>query len=279
MHFSRAAVVGLIVAVAFTKTFGHSDPLGDIYPSVKIQHGNFVIEFENNEGEDAERKAVFRLVYSADGVLLAPRHRFAAERPFAETIGETAKTIVNIGKETIKFQRSRSEQPTYSSTTDKKTQVHNLPWPDGRHCAFEAGAADADFICVACIGEDRGLSLNRFNRRSFAPPETVAIGSPEAIQFIYDFPIVSNLVQIGQRYCIGWVRLNSSRDNYETVISTWKAGEKQPQEIVFQEPSDWNTHLSMAAIGTRVCLAYHCFADDHYPRSKIITIFQTIPNE
>jgi hypothetical protein len=123
------------------------------------------------------------------------------------------------------------------------------------------------------------LFLNHFDRRRFKLPDTVQITAPNTLSFIWTFPVVSNLVQVNERYCIAWPRYNRTASRYECVISTWKPGEKEPTEIIVDEPADWNSHLSLAAIGDRLCLAYHCLAGENPLRSKIIIVFRTIPSD
>ena len=276
--FLQRACAVFVFPVVVATSAAHEDPLGDIYPNVKVEQGNFVIYFENNENQEAQSHSFVRMIYSADGKVLAARHNWIAPHSLGDTMGDAAKSEVTLGKEKLVFSGAKGE-PTYSLETNGRRELHSLSWPNDSHCAFEAAAGDADSICVACIGKQRELSLILFSRHTFSRPETVIVGKPTQIQFIYDFPVVSNLVQIGRRYCIAWVRSDSAGEKFETVISTWRSGEKQARDIVLDEPSDWNTHLSIAAIGNRLCVAYHGFGDDNFPRSRIITAFRTIRDD
>jgi len=41
-------VIAFVLIVASTAAIAHEDPIGDIYPVVKVENGNFAIYFYNN---------------------------------------------------------------------------------------------------------------------------------------------------------------------------------------------------------------------------------------
>ena len=275
---SSATLAFLIMCCAVTELAGHADPRGDVYPNVKVERGNFVIDFENNEEERGhEDRSNFRMIYSPDGILLSPRHRQGKAAGLDEALGHAAKNEAHLPNEIILFNRGRMAQPTYLLEKDGRKEEHRLAWPENTKNAFEAVAADTDSICVASISNGI-LLLNHFDRRRFALPETVQITAPQTLSFIWDFPVVSNLVQVNERYCIAWPRFNRKASRFECIISTWKPGAKEPVEIILDTPADWNTHLSLAVIGDRLCLAYHTLTGEYNSRSTIITAFRRISN-
>jgi hypothetical protein len=278
---SLAAYPCLLFCCVATQLAAHSDPGGDVYPNVKVERGNFVIDFENNRAQStrdprdlSESSLLLRMIYSPDGILLSPRHRHRGTRGLNDTIGSAAKTEAIVGAEKITFERSRADTPGYAIEKEGKTEQHRLAWPDGYKCVFEAFAADADSICVAVVADNK-LFLHHFDRHQFTPPKMVQITEPDTLSFIWDFPVVSNLVFAGGRYCIAWPRYKKGT-GYECVISTWKPGEERPKEIILNGPADWNSHLSLAAMGDRLCLAYHTVSGEYQAVSKIVTAFRTI---
>src|ERR1700730_5036932 len=107
----RAAYLFAILWCSTTLLFAHSDPRGDIYPNVKVERGNFVIDFENNEDQFTrnprapfESSLLLRMIYSADGVLLAPRHVHRGTRGLNDTLGYPAKTEAIVGPEKISLE-------------------------------------------------------------------------------------------------------------------------------------------------------------------------------
>lgn len=257
----------------------HSDPLGDIYPNVKVERGNFAIEFENNEAEaQGDSHSPLRMIFSPVGVLLSPRHVERRRLDLDETLGYPAKTRFRLDDETLDFRTVDLPQPGYVAEKKNKKEIHRLPWPADFKCEFEAAWADQDSICIASI-RNQNLFLSHFRRHRFQFPDTVRITAPQTLSFIWNFPVVSNLVKVSGRYCIAWPRYEEKDQAFRCIISTWKPGETLPREIIVREPADWNSHLSLAAIGDRLCLAYHCLAGDYAARSKIITVFRAIsPN-
>lgn len=258
----------------------HSDPRGDVYPNVTVSNGNFVIDFENNDNDsDTLQSPLFQMIFAADGTLLAPRHFKGGRRGLSDTMGEPTKNTIHVGDEVLEFTGGRSEQPSYTITKSGHKELHRLAWPENYECAFEAAAADEKSICIASV-TNRMLFLSYFERARFAAPETVQVTKKDELPFIWDFPVVSNLIEIGQRYYLAWPRFNTKADKFECVISTWKSGEKDAKEIVLDKPADWNSHLSMANIGNHLCLAYHCLGGRPYvDRSTIVTVFQTVSGD
>lgn len=274
------------IVLSASSLLAHSDPKGDVYPNVRIERGNFVIDFENNVSgftdglipsteTDGRDRELLRMVYLPDGVLLAPRHLHGGSRDLDDAMGSTAKTRSRVGDETIEVTLWSKGQLSYTSENSGKTQLHRLAWPTDDERKFEAVSADASSICIAFISNSM-LFLGDFDRQTFSPPKTVQVTKPDTLPFIWDFPVVSNLVRVGERYCIAWPRYNKGAEKFQCIISTWKPGEDQTKEIVLDEPADWNSHLSMAAIGTHLCLSYHALAGEYQPISKIITVFRTI---
>ena len=276
-----ASVISLLASAV--STLATMTPLGDEYPNVKVENGNFVIYFTNNKIEaEIGPSPLFRVVYSPTGELLAPRH----ERPDLPKdkydFDWTAKNEVHLVNETLTFSTYVGDQPPawYIVRTADKTQRHHLAWPEGFDSFLEAVAADADSLCII-TWSGKTLSLNRFDRHRFDFPETIVVGDPAVRPSIVSTrePMASNLVQIRDRYCLGWIRFNRDKDKYETVISSWKPGETKTTDIVLDEISDWNSYLSLAAIGDRVCLAYNCSVDGDYPGfGKIVVAFRKIGN-
>lgn len=281
----RSALALLVFCGVVRVSFAHSDPRGDVYPNVKVEGGNFVIDFHNNdsgnEGDDIEANSDdrprLRMIYSAEGELLAPRHLHGGKRTHADTIDDSAKERAQVGDETIIVARGLSVQPLYTSKRNGRTEVHRLPWPDDFSPGFEALCAGTDFIGIAAIKNNQNLVLAHFDRHHFALPQMMQLSKGDELSFIWHFPVVSNLVRVGNRYCIAWPRYNKAAQTVDCVISTWKPGEDEPKDIVLKEPGALNTHLSLAAIGSRLCLVYHGFNEDSSrPLSTIIVVFRTI---
>jgi hypothetical protein len=273
--------IGIAVCLLLTplSLIAHQDPLGDVHPSVQVENGNFVVYFQDNTApsaaSDADEQApaaVFRVVYSPAGDLLAPRHRRPGANLDALHRWREAE-IARLGDETIQVAglgKRDTEPPSYSVSRGGGTETRRLPWPGNRPEYVHNVAATNDSLLVAAASADK-LYLHQFSRYDTSRVDSVLIGEPE---FIYMFPVASNVVVVNGRFWIGWIRWNRATKRYEAVLSTWSREMPEPAHTVFDQPADGNSHMALAVIGDRLCLAYHCVTGDELPsRSRIVTIF------
>lgn len=266
----------------------HSDPAGDVFPNVKIENGNFAVYFSNTLGETNDENdmlrrnvPVYRMVYSPAGELLGPRARSQKFR--SESLHEANSMVydkkIQLRDEAVLFEADflKGDKPSYFIERNGAREHRRLPWPDDVKIDYVAGnhVDEKSLAISATIGKGI-LAIYHFDRTKFEAPSTAIVGRPA---FIYDFPRASNPVLAADRYWIGWVRYNEAKEKFETVLSDWKPGEEKMHETILDAPSDWNTELSLAAIGTKLCLAYHCSlpnsgTNDSPAVSQIITLFR-----
>jgi hypothetical protein len=50
---------------------------------------------------------------------------------------------------------------------------------------------------------------------------------------------------------------NKGNEDLKLWLWSWAPGEKSGRVDELNSPADWNSHLSLAAIGDQLCLAYH----------------------
>lgn len=266
----------------------YSDLAGDAYPHVEIEDGNFAVYFYNNSAEAndendvlARNVPVYRVVYSPAGELLGPRARSQKFR--SESLNEANSMVydkkIQLRDEAVLFEADflKGAKPSYFVERNGAREHRRLPWPDDVKIDYVAGnhVDEKSLVLSATIGKGI-LAIFHFDRTKFEAPSTVIVGQPA---FIYDFPRASNPVLAAGRYWIGWIRYNQDKEKYETVLSDWKPGEEKMHETTLDAPSDWNTDLSLAAIGTRLCLAYHCSlpnsgTNESSEVGQIITLFR-----
>lgn len=257
----------------------HEDPRGDVHPQVRVEKGNFAIYFySNDERHDSDTQPPpLRVVYSPTGELLAPRHH-VAEVPQDEWASRLhgGDIPVAAGGESLSFppySRLFHGKPFYTVKKNGRTERHSLPWPDGVEISDLHGIiADERSIMIAAKAGGNLLSFYWFSRVGFQLPTIVKIGSPATI---YDFPVASNTVFAGGKYWLAWMR--PGEEKTEVVLSSWKPGDAEAEQVVLKTPGNWNSDLSLAATGDVICLAYHCSAAGVYPgRSSIITAFHPL---
>jgi hypothetical protein len=276
--FSLPIIVLGIFALMAEGVEAHQDPWGDIHPIVLVENGNFAIYFQHSQ-PDAEQYSYtgelpqFRVVYSKIGRLMAPRHpaptQVAEERHAPGIYG----TVLRVGHEQLIFtQTLMRERPSYLELAHGRTERRRLAWPSGLKLNYvhDVHAVGRSLVFAATVGEAT-LKLFHFSRDAFDAPAVAELGHAATI---YDFPRASNLVYSGERYWIGWMRLDPKTEKTVTVLTSWKPGE-QPAHRELALPSDWNVELSLAENDGHLCLAYHCAAADT-GKSRIITHFQKL---
>ena len=147
-----------------------------------------------------------------------------------------------------------------------------LPWPKGVALSLcEDVVATPEGLAFTGKEDPEILRFYWFAHESVEAPARVTIG---ATQCIYDFPVASNIAFAASRYWVAFMRGNEEAGS-EVVMWSWKPGESKGRERVLDAPAHWNSHLSLAAIGDRLCLAYHCAGQANHYRSdaRIETVF------
>ena len=285
---SRSTSVACLLIVAFSLASAHEDPTGDVYPAVKVENGNFVIYFYNTSRDTSANPSdydmsgnypVFRMVYSTTGELLGPRTPCKNIR--SDSLWQASSMVydkkIQLRDERVLFDSEllKNGKPSYFVEKNGITEHRRLPWPDDVTINYLASVhVDDKSIAMLATTGKRVLTLFHFDRAKFQPPEIAAVGQPT---FIYDFPGASNVVFAAERYWLAWIRFNREKEKFETVLSDWKPGEAKSHETVLDAPADWNTEISVAAIGTKLCVAYHCSVTGEYPGySQIITVFKDV---
>jgi hypothetical protein len=263
---------------------GHADPWGDLHPKVHVKNGNFEIHFNSSfRGQTANytgRRSISSKVFSPDGKILSPRHQLPFQRSWASggAVGLYGKQM-SVGDTTFIFGSSRSEKPGYLMKTGKgKLTRHRLPWPkDVSLDLFEDVVATSDGMAISGKEDHYILKFYWFEHGADRPPVTFTIGHTYCI---YNFPVASNIAYAGGRFWLAFMRSGRKNDAEEytgqLVLWSWKPGDEKPREALLDSPVHWNCSLSMAAIGDRLCLAYHCAtADDYYGGdARIFTVFK-----
>jgi len=122
---------------------------------------------------------------------------------------------------------------------------------------------------------DNMLRFYWFKHESIKPPLRLEVGRTVCI---YDFPVASNLAYAGGRFWVAYMGIPAEEKEdagLQLMLWSWAPGEKTGRLEALDSPAFGNSHLSLAAIGDRLCLAYHC-ALDGYPGTdaRIVTVFR-----
>ena len=87
--------------------------------------------------------------------------------------------------------------------------------------------------------------------------------------------MASNLAFAGGKFWVAYMK-GEGEDGVKLRLWSWKPGDKEARNEVLDSPGFWNSHLSLAAIGDRLCLAYHCAeaSGPKYDVARIVTVFR-----
>ncbi len=275
----------LVVAVALLNSgflnfaSGHADPSGDTHPNVQVIDGNFAVVFvPGRTGKEpydyTASEAVVRMIYSSEGKLIAPRHPLDRKRFHGESgpVGIYGRQF-SFGESRVIFQ-GRSVKPGYVIRSPKgDLEKVRLPWPEETQLSlFEDVNFTPDGLAITGKEDPDDLRFYWFEHDSVKPPVVQMIGGTSTI---YDFPVASNLAFAGGRFWVAFIRPRET-DGWDLVLWSWKPGEAEGRFEVLDSPAHWNCQLSMAAIGDRLCLAYHCAtAEENYRTgARIVTVFR-----
>ena len=264
----------------------HSDPSGDIHPDVVVEDGKFALYFSSRRGPyDHEN---WRMVFSADGKILQPRHQLLSKRT-DNTRGKSIQVETHAlpDSDTMHFVLQRFQD-------GKKTE---LPLPlDPVKCplirsATMAGewvgftwAANSLSLSGPGVGMPKPIQL-MFSTASvsgFTPGKTVLIGEPATI---YDFPSASNPVWAARRWWVAWVRKAQTAVErkdpmlaWETMLTSMDPTTNKLEHKRLLGLSHWNTSISMKTTGGWLCIAWHASVNGTYPgTAEIITAFDKLP--
>jgi hypothetical protein len=277
---SRRRLLASVAGVVFCLTgvsSGHSDPWGDIHPRVSVVDGRFAIVFNTSlpdrVSDYSDEKPVQRMIFEVDGRLFAPRHPLERRRSWQEMgpVGLYGREM-RLGDSTVILQGNSSGRPDYLlKSADGKTTRVRLPWPKeiALHL-FEDALVTAEGIAIT--GKElEPLKFYWFAHEETVEPFVLTIGTTACI---YDFPVASNIAFAGGRFWVAFMRPEGSED-LKLALWSWKPGEKDGRVEILDSPAYWNSHLSMAAIGDRLCLAYHCEVPGSSDRhARIVTVFR-----
>lgn len=273
-------LTGILLSFASTAE-AHSDPWGDIHPRVQVMDGKFAIVFNTSqpqrESDSQEAQPLQRMIFTSDGKLFAPRHPLKLKRSHEEfgPISLYGRGI-RLGESTLIFQRNQSGYLLKSP--DGKIMRVTLPWPKELEpeliddvSVVAKGIAMTGNNMDPTTGSGGPLKFYWFEHESTDGPIVLTIG-PTAC--IYHFPVISNIVWAGGKFWVAYMR-PAEEGGMKLALWSWKPGEKEGKIEDLNSPADWNSTLSMAAIGNQLCLAYHCVADHDYPGiAKIETVFR-----
>jgi hypothetical protein len=264
----------------------HSDPDGDIHPDVVVEGGRFALYFSARR--DAYAYDDWRMVFSADGKLLQPRHRLLTKRTNGTRGGSIqVETHALPVSDTMHFVLQRFQD---GKRTEQPLPLDPVKFPLIRSTTMAGEWVGFTWAAnsLALSGPGAGmpkpiqLMFSTAAVTGFTPGKTVLIGEPATI---YDFPCASNPVWAARRWWVAWVRKSKTEAErkdpmraWETMLTSIDPVTSKLEHKRLPGLSHWNTSLSMKTTGGWLCIAWHASADGTYPgAATIITAFEKLP--
>jgi len=288
--------VGLaILMLSSVTSSAHEDPSGDIHPRVSVVDGKFAVDFYAtaastlptlpNDGEEEQNGQnagwdLLRMIYNPDGTLFAPRQ------------AEGAMPGARIGRSWSRFAgatywfEAETGQVGYTlvAPDGMKSRV-KLPWQADSSGIYrvETSMVTEEGIALTglsaddypSLGDKAPLKLFWFPVDADQKPAVVEIGVAEKIYFLSRS---SNSAHAGGRIWVAFMRADGDDEKSVTKLAmwSWRPGDPAGRTIDLDYPAHWNTSMSLAAIGDRLCLAYHAAIDDDpggRGKARIFTVF------
>lgn len=278
---SLLQLAGAMLSLAIAAPAGaHSDPWGDIHPQVLVVDGNFAIDFNSHlpggEANYTATESLCRMIYTPEGKLVSPRHRLERKRSYQENgSAGICGARLRLGDSELIFKGGGNGRPGYLiHSADGKTTPVRLPWPDKVTLTYvDDFTASPQGIAISGKEDRFNLKVYWFPFDSPGPPAVLELGGTYCI---YDFPVASNLAWAGGKFWLAFMRGGGADDGGQLVLWSWKPGDAAGKEEILDSPAHWNSHLSLGAIGNKLCLAYHCERMQAMElRASIVTIFRT----
>lgn len=277
---TRNTLIFLILAFwSRSIVFAHMDPEGEVHPSVFVEDGKFVVYYRINKADgNGKTKSEFCREYSASGKQLKWTRR-------ASIPDEIERKNRATQRRTDGAREYRIDSSIWSVTVfeaGEESEIHSLVWPEGRP-PFEfhhdyAVAGGRIFILAypeaAQPDQRKILTLYSFDTVHFRLIEATTFGGVAAI---YHRPTASPLLPVGDRLVFAWMGTPEGASEPQFSFTVLDPLDLSRETTSLEGTYLWNTSISLAAIGNRVCIAWH--DGDAYGKvrkAKIRTLFRSI---
>lgn len=255
-------VCALSVVIFPSEVSAHQDPVGDVHPQVVVENGRFAVYFRPNwdSGYSANQ---FRVIYSKLGELIAPRHLPSAEPKGYVPVwdGGSAKSF---GRSEVRVD-AQAKIAEFTGE-DGISRSHRLLWKDGImpfHMVEDFSASETHLALLGTFQDPDDpwhteLAVAVFDLHRLALPVIIRLGE---VATIYDFPTCSNLIESNGQFHFAWMGrelgADVGGDGHALRLSSIDPVRNKSHSLKLDADYNWNTHLSMAAVEDRICIAWH----------------------
>lgn len=276
----RALILLLFVLMDRTGILAHIDPPGEIHPKVFAEEERFVVYFRVNRSIDTGKSpSEYRREFSTAGKQLKWTRQ--SPKPDDSVVTDAvARRRSDGGKQ---YQLDSSATSVAISEKGKDPTSHKLEWRHGRPPFefFHDYAVTGGRLYIlgypdspAQKAAEKILTLYTFETDRFRFVEATTLGEVAAI---YHRPTASPLIPVGGLLAFAWMGTpeGTSESQFSLTVVDPRAPTTRTSRL--DAPYLWNTSISAAAVGNRLCIAWHDGeAYGKVKKGKIRTHFQTI---
>lgn len=255
------SVLLLTLLAHFGIALAHPDPRGDIHARVSVVAGAFEVRYQVHpvdEPDDSDRPLdVLGDRYAANGERLVERGEVEGEEGATRLAGEIYEGRVGEVRYRTTVDRDGAVVSEVVSPPGSRTQ-RLLPFPPGLELIYLADAlVTGQGIALAAVvsrREEGRFGILWHPHGVEQGPTFVELAVPS---MIYDYPVASNLVWTEGRFWIATMRAPTPVAPSQPILWSWKPGDNEARQRLVEGEGAADTTMSMAAIGGRLCLAFH----------------------
>ncbi|MFN0078497.1 MAG: hypothetical protein ACKVY0_18725 [Prosthecobacter sp.] len=292
--------LALAVVIPSGLVNAHTDPRGEVCPLVRVDDGCFVI-YTWQYDSDHSYSPIRRTIYTPDGriqvtseVVTDPKilESLKSNEPLPSVGAIQPKERIELDPEDENSSKNQKETRTDQFVNESRVTHQGfylsvwqenqmkrtlLPLKSEGATGLESTLVREKELGLAWgklspkfNGSDRNLEL-MFAWLERPTVKTICELSLGECATIYDFAVTSNMLWVGDRVWMAWVRKAKDYDNlpptkqWVTVLASIDPSAGTVKEELLDAQSHWNAHLSMNVCGNWLCLAWHCSKDGTYP--------------
>lgn len=276
----RTLILLLIVLLDRAGIQAHIDPPGEIHPTVFAEEERFVVYFRVNRSIETDKSpSEYRREFSTSGKQL--KWTLQSSKPDDSAASDAvARRRSDGGKQ---YQLDPSATSVALSENGEEPISRKLEWQNGRPPFefFHDYAVTGGRLFILGYPESptqkaakKILTLYIFETDQFRFVEATTLGEVAAI---YHRPTASPLIPVGGLIAFAWMGTPKGASEAQFSLTVVDPRDQTARTSRLDAPYLWNTTISAAAVGNRLCIAWHDGeAYGKVKKGKIRTHFQTV---